>query len=173
LSSEYPLAAGLYRYDDAKKLVSVDIAQKENPTVKNQNFEHTVSLYRKFSLNPLNLILGKRSYLAYNQSGTYIYNLEGYDLLPYQIKKIPLSKNVEKLTYEDINGNLQTQKPVFLDKNPKKKFINPIKLIFSLFLGLGLCSFAYYFLVARGYQKKLLPLLQNHLRGPNQKRNQN
>lgn len=167
LNSEHPLPAGLYRKDDSKKLVSVDIAQSE------EDFKHEIVLKKKLSLNPFYLIFGRGKYVAYNHGGTYIYNFEGHDLLPHQVMKVTLPKNIEKLQYEDLNGNLQTQSVVLIKENPTRKFVNPIKLIFSLVAGLGLCSFAYYLLVARGYRKKLPDLLQNLPRAPGQKRNQN
>ena len=167
LSSEHPLPAGLYRYEDTKKQVSVDISHNETDA----DFTHSISLYKKLTLNPFYLISGKRNYMAYNQGGTYIYNFYGSNLLPHQVKKVHLARNIEELQYEDINGDLQKQDVVYISKNPKKRLINPFAFTFSLFLGLGLCSSAYYFLVVRGYRKKLRLLLPNRLRDQDQKHN--
>ncbi len=168
LSSEHPLPAGLYRVDDNKKLVTVDISHND----KEAEFTHEVALYKKLTFNPVQLIMGKKKYMVSNQGGTYIYNFYGSNLLPYQVKKVYLPRNLDELQYEDINGNLQKQEIIYLNKNPKRSLVNPLTFTFSLLLGLGLCSFAYYFLVVREYRKKLPLLLPSRLRGLDQKRNQ-
>ena len=167
LTSEYPLPAGFYRSDDSKKLVEVDISENGDEA----DFGHFVSLYKRFTLNPLYLVTGYRKYYAKNEGGTYIYKLEGETLLPFQVKTLSLPKKRDVLRFEDLNGELHTQNIIFTDKNPRRYLINPWAAIFSLFLGLGLCGFAYYFLVVRGYRQKLLHHLRTRLQDLNPRRN--
>jgi len=168
MDSEYPLPAGFYRTEDTGKLVEVDISENGDES----DFGHFVSLYKRFTLNPLYLVTGYRKYYVKNEGGTFIYKLEGETLLPFQVKNLSLPGKQDVLRFEDLNGELHTQNIIFSDKNPKRYLINPWAVIFSLFLGLGLCSFAYYFLIVLGYRKKLLHLLQTRLQALNQQRNQ-
>jgi len=168
LDSEYPLPAGFYRTENGGKLVEVDISENGDES----DFGHFVSLYKRFTLNPLYLVTGYRKYYVKNEGGTYVYKLEGETLLPLQVKTLSLSKKQDVLRFEDLNGELHTQNIIFTDKNPKRYLINPWAVIFSLVLGLGLCSCAYYFLIVREYRKKLLHRLQTHLQVLNPRRNQ-
>ncbi len=156
LSSEHPLPVGLYRYDEDKQLVSVEVSENETE----EDFKHFISLYKVINLNPLKLLTGYHKYLQKNEGGTYIYNLNGRDILPYEVSTIYLRKDLDILRYEDVNGELQTQSITLTDVNPRKRLVNPYYIIFSLFLGLGLCGFFYYLLVVKGYRKKLPRLLR-------------
>ncbi len=167
--SERPLPAGFYRLEDNKKLVEVAISEN----AADAEFDHLVSLYKRFTLNPLYLLAGYKKYYLKNEGGTYIYNLEGKTLLPFEVRSLSLPKKQDTLRFEDLNGELHTQSIIYAEKNPKKSVINPWKIIFSIALGLGLCSFAYYFLVVKGYRKKLSLHLQSRLRVPGLPRNRN
>jgi transglutaminase-like putative cysteine protease len=167
LSSEYPLPAGLYRIDDEKPLVSVEVAENETE----QEFKHFISLYKVPNFNPLKLVTGYRRYIIKNEGGTYVYNLYGEDLLPYGVRTIYLPRDLDILRYEDINGEFKTQSIIYLDENPRKHTIKPLAIIFSLILGLALCSSLYYLLIVRGYLKKLPLPLKLRPRDQDQKRN--
>ena len=151
LSSEYPLPAGLYRYDATKQLVSVEISENDSE----DDFRHYIGLYKQLNLNPLKLIVGKNKYLAKNLGGTYIYNFAGGNLLPFEVKKVYLEKKLDVIRYEDINGKIQSQSIVLLENNPREYLINPFYAVFSILLGLLLCSLFYYFLILKGFLKKL------------------
>lgn len=166
--SERPLPAGFYRLDEDKRLVEVDISENTDDA----EFDHLVSLYKRVTINPFYLIAGYRKYYVKNEGGTYIYNLEGEDLLPFETRKLSLRKDREVLSFNDLNGETHTQSLFLTGENPRKSVIKPWKIIFSILLGLGLCSFAYYFLIVRGYRQILLLRLQNLLQALDPRRNQ-
>lgn len=151
LDSEFPLPAGLYRNDTEKELVSVEISEIDSE----DDFKHNIGLYKRLTLNPLQLIAGKQKYYIQNQGGTYLYSLSGENVLPFEVKSIYLEKELDTLRFEDTNGKLHTHEINIISKNPKKYLVNPFYLIFSILLGLLLCSSIYYFLILKGFLKKL------------------
>ena len=168
ISSEQPLPAGLYRQDDSTQLVSVEISERD----VEEDFRPQISLFKKPNFNPINLFSGQKSYRAINDGGTFIYNFNGEDFLPYEVKSIVLPENTDMLRYEDLNGEFQTQELMFVDKNPQKYLVNPFYIVFSFLLGLGLCGFAYYLLVVKGFQKKLPFRRSSHPQDQDQQQNQ-
>ena len=137
-NSEFPLPAGLHRYDDSKRLVSVEISQDN----EENEFTHYLTTYKKMNLNPINMLRGINNYLISNEGGTYIYNLHNEKVLPFEVKSINIHKKMDKMEYEDINGEVITQNFVFIDKNPNKYLISPWAI--SISLALGLAAFSRY-----------------------------
>lgn len=169
ISSEYPLPAGFYRTDSDKKLVDIGISDQGD----GDDLGHFASLYKRFTLNPIYLITGQGKYYIKNEGGTYLYNLDGGSLLPFEVKTIVLPKKQDVIRFEDLNGEIQSQSIIFSDKNPVRYIINPWSIIFSLVLTLGLYGLLYYLLVVRGYRKILLDRLQIRLQDLSRLRNRN
>lgn len=106
-SSEYPYPAGSYRIDDAEEQVFVDFAQEQ------VEFRENITLYKKPTLSPLKLLLGKQKYTIHNTGGTIVYDLDiiNKNLLPFEKQKAHLPRNNVILKYKDFNGTEKELKP--------------------------------------------------------------
>ncbi len=153
-SSEFPLPAGLYRIEEEKSLVSVELPQDDSAI----NFDPKLALFKTISLNPLQIFKNNQRFNARNNGGTYIYNVETsqgpVSLLPYETKSVYLPKSENNVTYENINGEKITAERVFLNNNPIHTSTNLIAIILSILLALVVCSSVYYFVIVKGILKK-------------------
>lgn len=166
--SEYPLPAGIYRYDSTKRLVLVEISQLNNEN----DFSYKPGLYRVISFNPIKYMQGINRYIVKNMGGTSIYNLTGKYLAPYQVASIYLPKETFELKFENTNKEELIEKIVVLETNPRKYIISPSAVFYAFLLGLVLCSFCYYYLIQPMSQKKQRTHRRNRPQGPNQRQNQ-
>jgi len=101
--SEYPLPAGMYRYNDIDKLVDVDFA--ENINDKKSIFEPRISIKKVFNFNLFRRILGQQKYKITNSGGVVLYNLNKKYLLPTQSQTLYLKKGTKTINFEDLGGN--------------------------------------------------------------------
>jgi len=104
LNSEQPLPAGMYRYEDNKKLINVDFANN----VKDNIFNANLSIRKTFNLSPIHWILGYSRYEVENIGNVYVYDLNKKTLGPGQKTKLFVHKNVKSIEYKDFNGNIKT-----------------------------------------------------------------
>ncbi|MBU1132979.1 transglutaminase-like domain-containing protein [Patescibacteria group bacterium] len=101
IDSEYPYPAGAYRFSDDEKLVDVELSQQNSEG----SFKPSLEIKKKLNLNIVELIKGNEKYKITNNSGVFVYNLEGKTLPPGASTTLYLSKNLRNIAFEDINHN--------------------------------------------------------------------
>ncbi|MFC1700218.1 transglutaminase family protein [Patescibacteria group bacterium] len=101
IDSEYPYPAGAYRFSDNEKLVDVALSQQSNE----ESFKPSLEIKKKANINIFEMIRGNNKYKITNNSGTFIYSLEGKTLPPGTSTTLYLSKNLRNVAFEDINHN--------------------------------------------------------------------
>lgn len=101
VDSEYPYPAGAYRFSSDEKLVDVELSQQNSE----ESFKPSLEIKKKLNLNIFELIKGNEKYKITNNGGIFIYNLEGKTLPPGTSTTVYLSRNLENVSFEDINHN--------------------------------------------------------------------
>lgn len=133
--SSFPLPAGMYRYNEGKQLVSVEIAQEDTENT----FNYSPVFKKVLNTNLLQALQGNRKYLVKNMGGTYIYNLETsrgpVDLLPNETKVVFINKNIIDLPLSNFNGENINIKMVLTNENIKSNMVNPFVIVLSLLFG--------------------------------------
>lgn len=97
VNSEYPLPAGMYRYNENTKLLNIDYSNDAS------GFMTLISIKKVLTLNPLHYLLGYSKFKIENIGNTIIYGINKNPLVPTQ-KTFKLIKNQElDIKYKDIN----------------------------------------------------------------------
>lgn len=141
--SNYPLPAGMYRLDDTKQLVEVQIAQDE----QNEEFKYSPVFKKKFNFNIVQVVRGYSKYQVKNLGGTYIYGLEtakGQEtLLPYEVKNVYLKRKFSTVNFKSFNAESITQKLVLTRERLTNSAYSPLAIAGSFFAGIFITICAY------------------------------
>lgn len=100
LDSESPLPAGMYRYENNKKLISIDFSN-----IDSNIFEPKLEVKNVFNISPIHWILGYKRYEITNTGNVFVYGLNNKTLAPEEKAKIYINKNTKGLSYSDFKGS--------------------------------------------------------------------
>lgn len=103
-NSEYPLSAGMYRYEDNKKLINVDFSNETKENI----FEADLVAKQTFNFSPIHWMLGYKRYGIENIGNVFVYDLNKKTLGPKQKTSLFVHKNTKDIIYKDFNGNTKT-----------------------------------------------------------------
>lgn len=105
IDSEYPLPAGMYRYENNTKLISIDFSNMDTNT-----FEPKLTIKQMFNWNFIRTILGYKRYEIENIGTVYVYGIDGKDLAPKQKMTTYIQKDTRGISYKDFRGDIQVLK---------------------------------------------------------------
>ncbi len=105
LSSEYPIPAGGYRFNNQGKLI--EVAYTRN--LSEQNFIPQVTWQKKFSFNIFEMFKGNGLVQFKNSGNVFIYDLYGKYLAPQETSLIFIKKNATSFSFKDLSGQTITQ----------------------------------------------------------------
>jgi len=106
IHSEYPLPAGMYRYENNTKLINIDFSNDTPDTT----FDIKLSAKKVFNFSPIHWILGYNRYEIENTGSVFVYGINNKYLAPGSKMRLFIKKNTKGISYRDFNGNKHTQK---------------------------------------------------------------
>jgi transglutaminase-like putative cysteine protease len=105
LDSEYPYPAGTYRFSEKEKLIDVALAQ----STPDENFIPRMEFQKVLNLNPIQALRGNIKIKARNNGNVSAYEVEGNTVPPKGSLILFVSKSLNEIRYEDMNGNEFTE----------------------------------------------------------------
>ena len=104
VDSEYPLPAGMYRYENNTKLINIDFSDTQQDSL----FEPKLNIKKVFNFSPIHWILGYSRYEVENTGNVFVYDINNRYLAPNQKIKLFVHKKTKEIKYKDFNGNGKT-----------------------------------------------------------------
>jgi transglutaminase-like putative cysteine protease len=104
LNPEYPLPAGVYKFNEGNKLIEVDYSREDSAA----RFEPKVSLQKVFNFNLIEVVKGNSRYIAKNEGNVFVYNLAGKTIVPGQKTVIYISKKESTANFKTSDGASHT-----------------------------------------------------------------
>jgi len=105
IDSEYPLPAGMYRYENNTKLINIDFSNSINT-----DFEPKLEVKKIFNFSPIHALLGYSRYEIKNIGTIYVNGINKTNLAPDQSTTMFIQKDTRGISYKDFKGNIQVLK---------------------------------------------------------------